>query len=104
MSEKFNLVVKANAAFGALATLTLATQPPRRFTAQEAAIVARALDAVATGASPEKQIYMSPIASDHDFEARVEPEGVVVTTPGGADVTLNWDETLALAAALKSWT
>lgn len=103
MSEKFSLVVKSNAAFGALATLVIAGQPARRFTAQEAAIVARALGAVATGASPEKQIYMSPIASDLDFEARVENDGVVVTAPGRADVALDWSEARTLASALKSW-
>lgn len=103
MSEKFSLVAKSNAAFGALATLFIAGQPARRFTAQESAIVACALDAVATGASPERQIYMSPIASDLDFEARVESDGMVVTAPGCADVALDWSEALALASALKSW-
>lgn len=103
MSEKFNLVTKSNAAFGMLAILNVVGQPSRRFTAQESEIVARALDAVATGASAEKQIYMSPIASDHDFEARVESTGVVVTAHDCADAALDWDDMLALAEALKGW-
>lgn len=99
MSEKFSLVVAPHKAFGALATLTVSGQPPRRFTKQEALIVSRALDAVATGASPERQIYMSPIASDLDFDAQVEAAGVSIGSAAAA-VRLNWPETLAMANEL----
>lgn len=101
MSESFSLVVDRHDAFGVLTTLRIAAQPARRFTLQEAAIVARALEAVAQGASDERQIYMSPIASDHDFEASVEQDGVIVRAPGYAEARLGWPETLALAAQLR---
>jgi hypothetical protein len=101
MSDKFTLIVTSYAAFGALATLRLPRQPARRFTFAEAAIVARALEAVAQGASAETQIYMSPIASDQDFDARVEQEGVVIVAKGCEEARLGWDESIALAEALK---
>ncbi|MDJ0449580.1 hypothetical protein [Methylocystis sp. JR02] len=101
MSESFSLVVDRHHAFGVLATLRLAAQPARRFTLQEAAIVARALKAVAQGASDERQIFMSPIASDHDFEASVEQDGIVVRAEGCVEARLAWPETLALAEQLR---
>lgn len=101
MSENFVLAVDKHPAFGALATLRLPAQPPRRFTFQEASILARALEAVASGASGEKLIYMSPIASDADFDARVETEGVSIAAPGAGPKLLSWAEALALAAALR---
>lgn len=100
MSESFSLVVDRHHAFGVLATLRIAAQPARRFTLQEAAIVARALKAVAQGASDERQIFMSPIASDHDFDASVERDGVILRADGCADARLHWPETLALAEQL----
>ncbi|KAF2989991.1 hypothetical protein OGR47_17750 [Methylocystis sp. MJC1] len=101
MSESFSLVIDRHGAFGVLATLRIAAQPARRFTLQEAAIVARALEAVAQGVSGERQIYMSPIASDHDFEASVEKDGVIVRASGCAEARLSWPETLALAEQLR---
>lgn len=101
MSESFSLVVDPHHAFGVLATLRVAAQPARRFTLQEAAIVARALKAVAQGASEERQIFMSPIASDHDFDASVERDGVILRADGCADARLNWPESLALAEQLE---
>lgn len=100
MSESFSLIVDRHGAFGVLATLRIAAHPARRFTLQEAAIVARALKAVAQGASDERQIYMSPIASVHDFDASIERDGVVLRAEGSADARLSWPETLALAEQL----
>jgi hypothetical protein len=98
----FRLSVGVHPAFGALATLRLVGQADRRFTFQEARHVASALDAVATGASPERQIFMSPIASDADFEASATPDGLVVAAPAeGAALTLAWPEIRDLAAALR---
>ncbi|MGE5389282.1 MAG: hypothetical protein ACM3NE_10380 [Hyphomicrobiales bacterium] len=84
-------------------TLSVAGQPPRRFTAQEAAIVACALAAVAAARSAERQIYMSPIASDREFSANVETGGVVITLDGCADVALDWSETAELARELAAF-
>lgn len=103
MSEKFGLTVVRHGAFGALATLRLPGQPDRRFTRQEASILARALAAVAQGESVERTIYMSPIAADHDFEARVAPDGVAIAAAGVGDLRLDWSTTRALAEALASF-
>jgi len=102
MSESFSLVVRPHGAFGALATLCLLGQPQRRFTLREASIVARALEAVASGTSLERQIYMSPIASDQDFDARVEPGGIVVACASHPDLCIAWPEATDLARALKA--
>ncbi|WP_457798231.1 hypothetical protein [Methylocystis sp. S23] len=96
------MTVSPHGAFGALATLRFPGQPSRRFTLREASIVARALEAVASGGSLEREIYMSPIASDQDFEARVEGEGVVVAGAGCPDVSLAWPEAAELARALRA--
>ncbi len=96
MSRSFELVVVAHGVFGVLATLRLHGQPDRKFTLQEALIVARALDAVAQKKSCAREIYMSPIASDHDFEARVFDDGVAVILAGYPNAPLDWTQTLAL--------
>ena len=101
MCGKFDVTIAPHGAFGALATLRLAGQPLRRFTRQEASIVARAIEAVALGASLERQIYMSPIASDHDFEARVESVGLLVVCDLCPDIRLSWPDSSELARALN---
>ncbi len=103
MSHNFTLAAQQHQAFGRLLTLSVAGQSPRRFTAQEAAIVACALAAVVTARSPERQIYMSPIASDREFTANVETGGVVITLDGCADVALDWCETAELARELAAF-
>ncbi len=104
MSQIFELVAASHRAFVALATLSLPGHPPRRFTKEEAGVLSRALDAVANGDRRERQIYMSPIASDYDFEAKVEQSGIVVGTPDGhGEVMLDWSETRALVEGLRSF-
>lgn len=103
MSQRFELVASTHRSFVALATLRLPGHPLRRFTKEEAAILSRALDSVATGDRGEQQIYMSPIASDHDFDARVEQSGVVLSSEGHGDVKLDWSEARALAEELRSF-
>jgi len=100
MPQHFTLTPTHHGAFGALATLAIEGQPTRRFTRQEAAIVSRALAAVVCGASDEPQIYMSPIASDCDFSARVLPQGVTIACDGARETPLDWEETVDLARAL----
>ena len=100
MSHIFVLAPTRHQAFGRLVTLSVAGQPPRRFTAQEASIVARALAAVVTANSAERQIYMSPIASDREFSACVESGGILLKLDGCADVALDWGETVELAREL----
>jgi hypothetical protein len=97
----FTLSSERHVAFGALITLRLAGQPERRFTRQEAAIVARGLQALATGASREPQIYMSPVASDYDLEARLIGDNLAVTLEGAPSAVLALPEAFALIAELK---
>jgi hypothetical protein len=100
MSQNFTFGPTPNTTFGALATLELPGQPVRKFTREESAILARALKAVERGGHP---IYMSPIASDHDFEARIGDSGIVLTADGCADVALTWSQTRILARVLASF-
>jgi hypothetical protein len=70
-----------------------------RFTPAEASSLSLALVAVSRGISPERELYMSPIASDEAFVGKVGAAGVSVVMRGG-DMPLDWSETDALAAAL----
>ncbi len=103
MSQKFSFTETPHGAFGVLATLEFPSQPARAFTRQEAAIVSRALNAVAQGTSAERQVYMSPIASDHDFDARVTATGVVVILDGCVDVQFDWNDVDALSRRFASF-
>ena len=89
----------AHRAFGRLIRLTLESDTRLDFTAEEAATVSRALTAFREGWSTEREIYMSPIASDHDFSGTVLAEGVRVTV-GGRAVDLVWNEVDRLARDL----
>ena len=103
MSQKFSFTETPHGAFGVLAILEFPGQPARGFARQEAVIVSRALIAVARGTSAERQVYMSPIASDHDFEARVTETGVVVISDGCAGLPLDWSDVDALSRRLASF-
>ncbi|ARN80035.1 hypothetical protein [Methylocystis bryophila] len=101
MTQPFSLEPFAHGFLGPLIALRLPGQPRRRLTLQEATILSRALDAVAKGASAERLIYMSPVASDCDFEARVVSSCLVVVMEGFADARLSFEEAMQLAQALK---
>jgi hypothetical protein len=103
MSQKVEVVAGEHRVFGALATIRAGAQPERRLTRQEAGILSRALAAVAEGKSPERQIFMSPIASDNEFEAQAQEDGVLLRSDGAADIFLDWTETRALAASLSAF-
>lgn len=100
MSQIVEVAAAEHRVFGSLVTIHVGVQPSRRLTRNEAAILSRALTAVASGASAERQIFMSPIASDHDFEALAQDDGVAVRAEGFADILLDWTQTRALAEAL----
>jgi hypothetical protein len=100
MGPSYSFTSASHAAFGALAALAIPGQPVRRFTQQEALILSRALAAVAQGASAERHIYMSPIASDCDFDAQVAENGLLITAPSCPDAALNWQESNMLAGQL----
>lgn len=70
-----------------------------RFTPAEASSLSLALVAVSRGISPEREIYMSPIASDTAFVGQVRETGITITWHTG-DALLDWSQAEALAAAL----
>lgn len=103
MSQIVEVAAAEHRVFGALVTILVGGQPARRLTKTEASILSRALNAVADGASVERQIFMSPIASDHDFDALAHDDGLAVRADGCADILLDWTQTRALAKALSEF-
>jgi len=86
---------------GAMLRLVVAEGFAVDLTFEEARTLSRAMTAVAEGKSKVDEIYMSPIASDRDFFAKVTAEGLVleaVTPP----LRLAWPEVGAIAAALAA--
>ncbi len=79
--------------------LQLAPDYVLRLTPAEASSLSFALVAVRTGISPEREIYMSPIASDEAFVGSVQEAGMCIAT-GDGGITLDWDAVGRLAAAL----
>lgn len=63
-------------ALGPALRLTGLSISPLILSRQEAQTIAAALRAVRDGRSRETEIYLSPIASDGDFQALVEADGV----------------------------
>ena len=90
MSPSLQVTQSVHRAFGRLIRLTLDTNIRLDFTAEEAATVSRALTAVREGRSAEREIYMSPIASDHEFSGAVLPHGIRIAI-GGTTLDLDWD-------------
>lgn len=69
-------------------------------TAQEAHTLALALAAVREGRSPEREIYLSPIACDRPFICRVIGPGLAIDM-GSGELRLDWEQAGRLAAALR---
>jgi hypothetical protein len=90
-------------ALGAMLRLTLAEGLSFDLTFEEARTLSRAMKAVAEGKSAVDEIYMSPIASDHDFSGKVTEGGLVLEAAGPA-IHLAWPEVATLAAALAAET
>jgi hypothetical protein len=101
MSPSLQVTQSVHRAFGRLIRLTLDTDIRLDFTAEEAATVSRALTAVREGRSAEREIYMSPIASDHEFAGVVLPHGIRIVIAGTA-LDLDWDGVDRLAGDLLS--
>lgn len=70
-----------------------------KLTQKEASSLSFALVAVRDGVSPEREIYMSPIASDVAFFGMVEDQGMSIQIPGGF-IELNWVSVGLLARAM----
>jgi hypothetical protein len=99
MPLSFQVLQCDHRAFGRLIRLSLDGDTRLDFTPEEAATVSRALTAVREGRSMEREIYMSPIASDHEFSGAVLTEGVRVTIAGRV-AELGWAEVERLALDL----
>lgn len=95
----FSLTATAHPAFGRLIALASPDGGAVRLTAQEALTLSRALAAVRAGRSAEREIYLSPIASDADVLGAVESDGVRLRL-GDVEKPLDWNAVEALAAAL----
>lgn len=81
--------------------LKLAEDFVMRFTPAEASSLSFALVAVREGASPEREIYMSPIASDAAFVGTVQDGGMSIATPVG-EIELDWSKVGVLAKSLAN--
>lgn len=88
-------------AFGRLIQVRFADDLVLKLTLPEASSLSFALVAVRDGVSPEREIYMSPIASDAAFVGTVRDVGVSIAMLGGA-LELNWSNVGALAQALAA--
>lgn len=72
-----------------------------KLTPAEASSLSFALVAVRTGISPEREIYMSPIASDAAFVGTVQDNGMSIATPAGV-LDLDWSNVGLLAESLAA--
>jgi hypothetical protein len=70
-----------------------------KLTQAEASSLSFALVAVRDGISPEREIYMSPIASDVAFVGTVNDSGMSVST-GNDVIELSWTNVTRLTEAL----
>lgn len=94
-----SLAIATHPAFGRLIVLTPADGGGARLTAQEALTLSRALAAVRAGRSAEREIYLSPIASDADVLGAVENDGVRLRL-GAFETRLDWNAVETLVTAL----
>jgi hypothetical protein len=97
-SPVFSVDSLTHRALGPLLRLT-APGLALRLTPREARTLALALRAVAEGRSAERDIFMSPIASDGYFVGRADDGGLAVEAGAGA-LALPWPAVTRLADAL----
>lgn len=72
-----------------------------RLTQAEASSLSFALVAVRDGISPEREIYMSPIASDAVFSATVQDGGISIATTSEI-LALDWATVGLLAKTIAA--
>jgi hypothetical protein len=88
-------------ALGRLVNLQLPDGLLLRLTMAEASSLSFALVAVREGISPEREIYMSPIASDAAFVGTVRDDGMSIAMHEGA-LELDWSGVGLLAESLAT--
>lgn len=102
MSEQlFSVSVVQHRVLGKQIKLQLAENYILKLTQAEASSLSFALVAVRDGVSPEREIYMSPIASDVAFVGAVKESGMSIAISNGA-VELDWSNVTQLAEALAN--
>lgn len=99
-SPVFSVNSLTHRALGPLLRLT-APGLDLRLTPREAQTLALALKAVAEGRSAEREVFMSPMASDGYFVGRVEGWGMAVEA-GAEALRMDWATVTRLAEALAS--
>lgn len=100
-SQPFAIASSRHRALGKLIQVCFAEDFALRLTPAEASSLSFALVAVRDGVSPEREIYMSPIASDAAFIAAVHDIGVSITLPN-SKLELDWLGVGALAKSLAT--
>jgi hypothetical protein len=88
-------------ALGQMLRLTLSDRFSFALTHQEARTLSRAMAAVAEGKSKVDEIFLSPIASDGDFSAKVTADGLTLDSVD-PPLRLPWPAVSALSAALAA--
>ncbi len=103
MSEPASFAVSSvqHRVLGKQIRLQLADDLVLRLTPAEASSLSFALVAVRNGISPEREIYMSPIASDNGFVGTVLDTGMSIAMPAGT-LELDWARVGKLAEMLAS--
>ena len=97
----FTVSSSQHRALGKLVKLQFADDFVLRLTLAEASSISFALVAVRDGISPEREIYMSPIASDEAFVGTVRDSGMSIALPKGA-LELDWLHVGKLAEMLAA--
>lgn len=96
---ELNVTPVSHRALGRMLRMTLAPGLSLDLTADEAQTLSRALAALTRDPQLTNDIYLSPLASDADFTAKVTADGLKVVAGGGA-CFLSWLQAGALAQLL----
>lgn len=97
--QRFSVSSVRHRVLGKQVRLQLADDFVLKLTLAEASSLSFALIAVRDGVSPEREIYMSPIASDVAFVGTVKHSGMSIAT-GDDVIELDWANVSKLAGAL----
>jgi hypothetical protein len=94
-----SVVAVSHRALGTMVRLTVREGFSVDLMPEEARTLSRAMAAVRDGKSKVDEIYMSPIACDSDFVAKVLETGLAVNATSGA-IHLEWPEVGTLSKSL----
>ncbi len=97
----FSVSNVSHRALGKLIQLQFGPDFTLRLKPAEASSLSFAFVAVRDGISPEREIYMSPLASDASFTGLVDEDGITILTPSGP-LPLDWPQVTMLASTLAA--